>query len=69
MTVLIVGRVLQGLGAGGLDVLNEIILADITTLKERPLYLGLFAIPMLGGTVLGPIMGGLFAEYVTWRWM
>ncbi|KAH8722890.1 major facilitator superfamily domain-containing protein [Phaeosphaeriaceae sp. PMI808] len=69
MTVLIVGRVLQGLGAGGLDVLNEIILADITTLKERPMYLGLFAIPMLGGTVLGPVTGGLFAEYVSWRWI
>ena len=69
MTVLIIGRVLQGLGAGGLDVLNEIILADITMLKERPMYLGLFAIPMLGGTVLGPVLGGLFAQYVSWRWM
>ncbi|KAF2868567.1 major facilitator superfamily domain-containing protein [Massariosphaeria phaeospora] len=69
MTVLIVGRVLQGLGAGGLDVLNEIILADITTLKERPMYLGIFAIPMLGGTVLGPVTGGLFAEYASWRWI
>ncbi|KAF2268662.1 MFS general substrate transporter [Lojkania enalia] len=47
MTVLIVGRTLQGLGAGGLDVLNEVILADITTLKERPMYLRCFSIPML----------------------
>lgn len=69
MTVLIAGRVLEGLGAGGLDVLNEIILADITTLKERPMYLGYFSIPMLGGTVLGPILGGAFSQYVTWRWI
>ncbi|KAF1914792.1 major facilitator superfamily domain-containing protein [Ampelomyces quisqualis] len=69
MNVLILGRVMQGLGAGGLDVLCEIILADITTLKERPVYLGLFAIPMLGGSVLGPVTGGLFAEYAGWRWI
>jgi MFS family permease len=69
MSMLMLGRVVQGLGAGGLDVLNETILADITTLKERPIYLGLFAIPMLGRSVLGPVTGGLFAQYASWRWM
>lgn len=69
MGVLIAGRLLQGLGAGGLDVLNEIILADITTLKERPMYLGYFSIPLLGGTVLGPIIGSAFTQFVTWRWI
>ncbi|KAH9892310.1 major facilitator superfamily domain-containing protein [Xylariomycetidae sp. FL2044] len=69
MGVLIAGRVFQGLGSGGLDVLNEIIVADITTLKERPLYLGLLAVPMAAGTILGPIVGGLLSEYSTWRWI
>ena len=69
MSVLIVGRVLQGLGAGGLDVLGEVILSDITTLKERPLYLGLFALPMAGGGISGPIIGAAFSEYVSWRWI
>jgi MFS family permease len=69
MDVLIVGRTLQGFGAGGLDVLNEIILADITTLKERPMYLGYFSIPMLAGTVLGPVLGGVFSQDVSWRWI
>ena len=63
------GRVLQGLGAGGLDVLSEIILADITSLKERPLYLGLYALPMAGGGVCGPIIGAAFSEFVNWRWI
>jgi hypothetical protein len=69
MGVLICGRVLQGLGGGGLDVLNEIIVADITTLKERPLYIGLMALPMAAGSILGPILGSLFSEYVDWRWI
>lgn len=69
MPVLILGRVLQGLGGGGLDVLSEIILADITSLKERPLYLGLYALPMAGGGVCGPIIGAAFSEFVNWRWI
>lgn len=69
MAVLITGRTLQGLGAGGLDVLNEVILADITTLKERPMYLGYFSVPMLIGIVIGPIIGGVFSQYVSWRWI
>lgn len=66
---LIVGRLIQGLGGGGLDILGEIITADITTLKERPLYLGLLGIPLAGGTILGPLLGALFAQYATWKWI
>lgn len=69
MSTLIVGRFLQGMGGGGMDVLSEVITADITTLKERPLYLGLLAIPMATGCILGPVMGALFSEYVDWRWI
>ena len=69
MPSLIVGRILQGLGGGGLDVLGEVILADITTLKERPLYLGLFAVPLAGGGICGPIIGAAFSEYASWRWI
>lgn len=69
MPVLIVGRILQGLGGGGLDVLSEIILTDITSLKERPLFLGLYALPMAGGGVCGPLIGAAFSEFVDWRWI
>lgn len=60
---------MQGLGAGGLGVLGEVILVDMTMLKERPLYLGLFSLPMAGGGVCGPIIGAAFGEYVDWRWI
>ncbi|KAI0005177.1 MFS general substrate transporter [Xylariaceae sp. FL0662B] len=69
MTTLIAGRLVQGLGGGGLYVLQDIILADITTLKERPLYLGLISIAMALGTILGPILGALFSDFASWRWI
>lgn len=69
MATLIGGRLLQGLGGGGLDVLSEVILVDITSLKERPLYLGLFSLPMAGGAVCGPLVGAAFSEFVDWRWI
>lgn len=69
MGVVIVGRTIQGLGGSGLDALNEIITADMTTLKERPLYLGLMAIPNAAGAILGPIIGALLSQYVSWRWI
>jgi MFS family permease len=69
MTAIIVGRVLQGLGGGGLDLLGEIIVADMTTLQERPLYLGLMALPIAMGTILGPTLGAIFSSFVSWRWI
>ncbi|RYP35064.1 hypothetical protein DL767_003969 [Monosporascus sp. MG133] len=69
MAVLIAGRLVQGLGGGGLYVLQDIILADITSLKERPMYLGLLAIAMALGTVSGPIVGALLSDFVDWRWI
>ncbi|KAK0633848.1 major facilitator superfamily domain-containing protein [Immersiella caudata] len=69
MSVLIAGRILQGLGAGGIDVLGEIIVADMTTLKERPMYLGWLAVPMSVGSILGPSVGGLLSMRASWRWI
>ncbi|KAI0441547.1 MFS general substrate transporter [Xylaria telfairii] len=68
MIVLIIGRLIQGTGAGGLDVLEEIILTDITTLKERPAYLSLVALAVTTGSIAGPILGAVFSEF-NWRWI
>ncbi|PNY26684.1 Major facilitator superfamily transporter [Tolypocladium capitatum] len=69
MILVIVGRVLQGIGGGGIDVLGEIIVTDMTTLRERPFYLGIMALPVAAGSVLGPTFGALFSDFVTWRWI
>ncbi|KUI56348.1 hypothetical protein VP1G_03732 [Cytospora mali] len=65
LAIVILGRAIQGLGGGGLDVLNEV----ITTLRERAFYIGLMSIPMAVGTILSPIVGALFSDYATWRWI
>ncbi|CAG8957537.1 hypothetical protein HYFRA_00010403 [Hymenoscyphus fraxineus] len=67
--VLIAGRTIQGIGGGGIEALAEIILTDITTLKERPKYIGILGLMWAAGSIVGPIIGGVFAEYVTWRWI
>ncbi|PWY64729.1 putative MFS transporter [Aspergillus sclerotioniger CBS 115572] len=69
MNTLIAGRVLQGFGGGGIDVLAEVILADMTTLQERSKYLGLMAIPTSIGIIIGPCVGALFSTYASWRWI
>ena len=65
----IAGRILQGFGGGGLDVLSEIIVTDMTTLRECSLYLGLMAIPPALGSVLGPTIAGIVSSLVFWRWL
>jgi MFS family permease len=69
MKTVIVGRILQGLGGGGIDVLVSVILADMTTLCERSKYLGLMAIPSAIGTIMGPFVGAFFSTYLSWRWI
>ena len=69
MKIIVAGRLIKGLGAGGLDVLQTIILCDITTLKERPRWLGVMSMANAVGAVTGPFIGGVFAEQVGWPWL
>ena len=68
MDVLIVGRVIAGIGGAGmyLGALNFV--GVFTTIRERSLYNALIGMIWGLGTILGPIVGGLFAEKATWRW-
>ncbi|WP_375232104.1 MDR family MFS transporter [Curtobacterium sp. MCBD17_029] len=65
---LITFRVVQGLGAGGLTALSQIILADIISPRERGRYGGYFGAVMAVGTVGGPLFGGLLTDTLGWRW-
>ena len=61
-------RVLQGLGAGGLAALSQIIMADIISPRERGKYAGLFGAVMALGTIGGPLLGGVVTDAFGWRW-
>jgi MFS family permease len=65
-THMLIGRSLQGIGGGGIITLTGILIADIVPLSERPKYFGMLSGIWSLGTVTGPVIGGCFAEKVTW---
>ncbi len=69
MGELIVFRALQGLGGGGLIVLSMAIVGDIVPPRERGKYQGLFGGVFGASSVLGPLLGGLFVDHLSWRWV
>ncbi|KAJ2806272.1 hypothetical protein H4R20_001751 [Coemansia guatemalensis] len=66
--VLIFGRALQGVGGAGLLALVFIIISDLTTEKQRPAYLGVLGAVWSIASVIGPVLGGVFSDKVSWRW-
>ena len=67
--MLIAGRALQGVGAGGVNVLVEVVVCDLVPLRERGQYLALIFGLIALGTAGGPIFGGLIVNNTTWRWV
>jgi EmrB/QacA subfamily drug resistance transporter len=66
--MLIAFRAVQGLGAGGLAALSQVIMADIISPRERGRYMGLFGAVMAVATVGGPLLGGVITDAWGWRW-
>ena len=64
MLVLILARGLQGMGGGGLISLAQTIIADVVAPKERARYQGWIASVFVTSSVLGPVLGGFFAEHL-----
>lgn len=65
-THMLIGRSLQGIGGGGIITLTAILIADIVPLSERAKYFGMLSGIWSLGTVVGPVIGGCFAEKVSW---
>ena len=69
MIQLIGFRALQGIGAGGLMVGSQAIIGDIVSPRERGRYMGLIGAVFAVASVAGPLLGGLFVESLSWRWV
>jgi EmrB/QacA subfamily drug resistance transporter len=69
MVELILFRALQGLGAGGLIVLSQAIVADVVSPRERGRYQGVFGAVYAVSSVAGPLLGGFFVDTLSWRWV
>ena len=69
MLPLIVFRTLQGIGAGAVQPIGMTILGDIYSLEERAKVQGYVASVWAIASLVGPTLGGVFADYASWRWI
>lgn len=69
MPALIAGRAMQGVGGGGLLQLVDITIADLFSLRRRSLFIALTELMWAIAAGIGPVLGGVLAARVSWRWI
>ncbi|KAK6583529.1 hypothetical protein PZA11_004605 [Diplocarpon coronariae] len=66
--MLIAARAIQGIGGGGLIILVNICITDLFSMRSRGAYYGVIGMVWAFASAVGPILGGVFTEKVSWRW-
>ena len=66
--MLIAARAIQGIGGGGLIILVNICISDLFSMRKRGAYFGIIGMVWAFASAVGPILGGVFTEKVSWRW-
>ena len=69
MEMLISGRLVSGLGGGGLIILSQATLSDVVPPRKLGTYMGIIGAVFAVSNVLGPLMGGWFVQVTGWRWI
>jgi EmrB/QacA subfamily drug resistance transporter len=69
MSELIAFRAVQGVGGGGLMIGAQTIIGDVVSPRERGRYQGLFGAVFGVTSVIGPLLGGLIVDHLSWHWI
>lgn len=66
--MLIAARAIQGVGGGGLIILVNISISDLFSMRNRSTYYGIIGMVWAFAGSIGPVLGGVFTEQISWRW-